>query len=84
MRARRRAHKERIKARANRRAKQNFRDWDWSPEGMSKWAQQHASCPKSCSNPICCGNPRKLGERTVAEMKSDLTLNEELIEKVSK
>jgi len=32
--------------------------------------------PCRCSKPWCCGNPRKLGEKTLQEIKSDISYKE--------
>jgi len=39
---------------------------------FSQWQERkHRDTTKKCSNPRCCGNKRKIGERTRQELKAD-------------
>ena len=46
----------------------------------AKWIKMLRKTRKFCSNPVCCGNPRKLGEKTRQEIKADISFREQLDE----
>lgn len=72
-RAARRANRQR----AIERARRKLRQWgqhDADQKRVGKWA--NTACPCSC---WMCGNPRRsMGERTLQEIKADISYKEEL------
>jgi hypothetical protein len=41
------------------------------PEGKHGWIRRTAGNMPTCSNPFCCGNPRKLGYKTKQEIRAE-------------
>jgi hypothetical protein len=41
-------------------------------EGLHGWVVRTAGNMPTCSNPMCCGNPRKLGRKTWQEKRAEI------------